>query len=133
MLDLIVSQPACGRHLAGRLIDYFGADDSGGTLRDRMAEAFRTQNYEIRPMLKVLFTAPEFYAPKARGAKVKGPVRLLVGACRDLRLEGSATPSLAQLTAQLGPGAVQSADGQGLAVRDRLDQRQHIAAALPTG
>ena len=102
VLDLIVSQPACGRHLAGRLIDYFGADDSGGTLRDRMAEAFRTQNYEIRPMLKVLFTAPEFYAPKARGAKVKGPVRLLVGACRDLRLEGSATPSLAQLTAQLG-------------------------------
>ena len=102
VLDRIVHQPACGRHLAGRLIDYFGADDSEGKLRERMAGAFHENKYEIRPMLKVLFTSPEFYAPQARGAKVKGPVRLLVGACRDLRLEGTATPSLAELTAPLG-------------------------------
>jgi uncharacterized protein (DUF1800 family) len=102
VLDLIVRQPACGRHLASRLIDYFGANDPDGTLRDRMAEAFREGKYEIRPMLKVLFTSPEFYAPAARGSKVKGPVRLLVGGCRDLRLEGEATPSLVQLTVPLG-------------------------------
>ena len=102
VLDLIVEQPACGKHLAARLIDYFGASDAKGKLRERMAEAFRANKYEVRPMLKVLFTAPEFYAVEARGAKVKSPVRLLVGACRDLRLEGEATPSLAQLTAPLG-------------------------------
>jgi uncharacterized protein (DUF1800 family) len=102
VLDLIVQQPACGRHLAGRLIDYFGASDPEGRLRERMAQVFRESKYEVRPMLHVLFTAPEFYAPAARGSKVKGPVRLLVGACRDLRLEGEATPSLAQLTVPLG-------------------------------
>ena len=102
VLDLIVGQQACGRHLANRLIDYYGASDPDGTLRDRMADAFCESKYEIRPMLKVLFTSPEFYAREARGSKVKAPVRLLVGGCRDLRLEGEATSSLVQLTVPLG-------------------------------
>ena len=102
VLDIIVRQPACGRFVAGRLIAYFGANDPQGRLRDRMAAAFRESNFEIRPMLKVLFTSPEFYDPSVRGAKIKGPVRLLVGACRDLHLTGAATPSLVQLTAAYG-------------------------------
>ncbi len=102
VLDLIVRQPACGRYVAGRLIAYFGANDPQGRLRERMAAAFRDSHYEIRPMLKVLFTSAEFYDPAARGARIKGPVRLLVGACRDLRLTGTATPSLVQLTAAYG-------------------------------
>jgi uncharacterized protein (DUF1800 family) len=102
VLDLIVRQPACGRHVAGRLIAYFGANDPQGRLRERMAAAFRDSHYEIRPMLQVLLTSAEFYDPAIRGAKIKGPVRLLVGACRDLRLTGTATPSLAQLTAACG-------------------------------
>jgi Protein of unknown function (DUF1800) len=67
-----------------------------------MAAAFVDSHYEIRPMLKVLLTSPEFYDPAIRGAKIKGPVRLLVGACRDLRLTGTATPSLAQLSTACG-------------------------------
>ena len=67
-----------------------------------MAAAFRDSHYEIRPMLKVLLTSPEFYDPAIRGAKIKGPVRLLLGACRDLRLIGIATPSLVELAAASG-------------------------------
>jgi uncharacterized protein (DUF1800 family) len=102
VLDLIVRQPACGRYVAGQLIAYFGANDPQGRLRERMAATFRDSHYEIRPVLKVLLTSPEFYDPAIRGAKIKGPVRLLVGACRGLRLIGAATPSLAQLTAASG-------------------------------
>lgn len=102
VLDLIVRQPASGRYVAGRLIAYFGANDPHNRLRERMAAAFRDSHYEIRPMLKVLLTSPEFYDPAIRGAKIKGPVRLLVGACRDLRLTGTATPSLAQLSTACG-------------------------------
>jgi hypothetical protein len=102
VLDIIVAQPACGRHIAGRLIDYFGAADPTGALRERMAKAFVDSRYEIRPMLQVLFTSPEFYAPAARTSRIKSPVRLLVGACRDLNLDVTATPSLAQLTVPLG-------------------------------
>lgn len=102
VLDTIVAQPACGRFIASKLIVYFGASDSDGQLRERMARIFRDSGSEIRPMLKELFTAPEFYAPAVRGDHVKSPVRLLVGACRDLELVGPVTPALAQLTVPLG-------------------------------
>ena len=102
VLDAIVAQPGCGLYLAGKLIGYFGAYDPEGKLRERMAEAFRSSKYEIRPMLEVLFTSPDFYAPEAQGNQIKGPVRLLVGACRDLRLDVKATPTLAQFTVPLG-------------------------------
>lgn len=102
VLALVVSHPACGPHVAGRLIEYFGAHDPKGTLKARMARAFVASKYELRPMLEELFTSPEFFAPEARGNRVKGPVRLLVGACRDFALQGEVTPSLAQSTVPLG-------------------------------
>ena len=71
--------------------------------------------------------------PEARGAKVKSPVRLLVGACRDLRLEGEATPSSGPIDRSDGTGTVQPADRQGLAVGRLLDQRQHPGPALSAG
>jgi uncharacterized protein (DUF1800 family) len=139
VLDLIVRQPACGRHIAGRLIDYFGAYDPENKVRDRMATAFCESHFEIRPMLKVLFTSPEFYAPQARGAKVKAPVRLLVGACRDLRLTGLATPSLAHLTAACGqelfnPPTVKGwPSGIGWISASTLPMRYRLGEALVEG
>lgn len=102
VLDTVVNHPACAPYIAGKLIHFFGASDPRGDLRKRMEKAFVDSKHEIRPMLKVLFTSPEFYATASRGNQVKSPIRLLVGACRDLRLDGEITPSLAQTTAALG-------------------------------
>ncbi|WP_152052827.1 DUF1800 domain-containing protein [Tautonia marina] len=102
VLDLIVSREETGLHLASRLIDFFGAADPAGTLRNRLASAFRGSGFEMRPVLHELFTAPEFYEESSQGTLIKSPVRLLVGACRQLRLEVEPTPSLADLTASMG-------------------------------
>lgn len=102
VLDLVVAHPACSRHLASRMIAFFGAHDPDHLLRDRMAKAFVANKFEIRPMLQVLLTSPEFYDERSRGNQVKSPVRLLVGACRDLKIQGDVTPSLAQLTVPMG-------------------------------
>lgn len=102
VLDLVVNHPACGPHVSGRLIDYFGVHDPKETLKTRMAKAFVESKFELRPLLKVLFTSPEFYAVESRGNRVKSPIRLLVGACRDLELQGEITSSLAQSIVPLG-------------------------------
>jgi uncharacterized protein (DUF1800 family) len=102
VLDLVVSQPACGRHIATRMIDHFGAYDPQDTLKARMAAAFVASGYEIRPMVRVLLTSPEFYAAEARGNRIKSPIRLLVGACRDTKIEGDLSPALAQAIVPLG-------------------------------
>lgn len=134
VLDEVVDHKACAPHIAGRLIHFFGADDPEGTLRSRMAKAFVDSKHEIRPMLKVLFTSTEFYAPASRGNQVKSPIRLLVGACRDLALEGEITPSLAQTTAALGqemfnpptvkgwPSGTNWINASSLALRYRLNE-----------
>lgn len=148
-LDIIVEHPACGRHIANRLIDYFGASDPGGALRERMAKAFRDSKYQIAPMLRELFTAPEFYAESARGGQIKSPVRLLVGAIRDLRLQGKITPSVAQLTVPLGqelfnppnvkgwPGGKSWISASTLALRMRLGEvlveGQELTGTEPLG
>lgn len=102
VLDLLVAHPACGSHVAGRLIDYFGVADPAGALRDRLATEFTRSRSEIRPVLKSLFCSAEFYSDKSRGNRVKSPIRLLVGACRDLELQGELTPALAQSIVPLG-------------------------------
>lgn len=102
VLDLVVAHPACGRHIATRMIDDFGAYDPTDALKGRMAEAFRKSGYEIRPMLKELLTSPEFYATEAQGNRIKSPIRLLVGACRDLKIQGDLSPALAQSIVPLG-------------------------------
>lgn len=102
VVELILRQEATGRFLAAKLIDFFGASDPKEALRGRMAEAFAASKGEVRELLRVLFTAPEFYADAARGSHIKGPVRLLVGACRQLKLDVEPTPTLAQLTAAMG-------------------------------
>ena len=46
---MVVRQPACGRYVAGRLIEYFGASDPQSRLRERMAAAFRDSKFEFGP------------------------------------------------------------------------------------
>ncbi|MFO0865035.1 MAG: DUF1800 family protein [Gemmataceae bacterium] len=99
---------------------------------------------EIRPMLKELFTSPEFYAESSRGNQVKSPIRLLVGACRDLAIEGEVTPTLAQTTAALGqelfnpptvkgwPSGVAWINASSLALRYRLAETLLDAKELTT-
>lgn len=86
----------------GKLIDFFGAVDPEGELRERASAAFITTTGDIRATVHVILTSPEFYSDASRGSQIKGPVRLLVGACRQLELNVTATPSLAQLTAAMG-------------------------------
>ena len=96
VVDLVVSHPACPGYIASRLIEYFGATDPKGTLRNRMAKAFVDSHYELRPVIKTLLTSPEFYAAEARGNRIKSPIRLLVGACRDLDLQGEMNATVAR-------------------------------------
>jgi uncharacterized protein (DUF1800 family) len=102
IVELILRQEATGRFLAAKLIEFFGASDPKNELLERMAGAFAASKGEVRELLRVLFTAPEFYADAARGSLIKSPVRLLVGSCRQLKLDVDPTPTLAQLTAAMG-------------------------------
>lgn len=103
--DILASQPATARMVAKKMIHFFGAIDPQGTLQKRMADTFTANAKSATQMaavVRVLLTAPEFYAADARGAQIKSPVHLLVGACRQLKLEVEPTPNLAYYVGALG-------------------------------
>lgn len=103
--DILAAQPATARLVARKLLHFFGAVDPQGTLQTRMAQAFTANaksDTQITAVLHVLLSAPEFYAAEARGAQIKSPVRLLVGACRQLKLEVEPTPNLAYYVGAMG-------------------------------
>jgi uncharacterized protein (DUF1800 family) len=102
VLDIVAAHPATAKYVCAKLAAYFGVADPKNELRDRMAEAFAASNGDIAKVLAVLLTSPEFYAKPSRGTQIKSPVHLLVGTCRLLDLDVTATPSLAQLTAAMG-------------------------------
>jgi uncharacterized protein (DUF1800 family) len=102
VLDIVAAHPATARFVSTKLIAYFGATDPKNELRDRMAAKFGQTNGDIAATLAVLLTSPEFFAKESRGTLIKSPVHLLVGTCRLLNLDVTATPSLAQVTAAMG-------------------------------
>jgi uncharacterized protein (DUF1800 family) len=102
VLDIVAAHPATAKFVSSKLIAYFGVADPKNELRDRAAEAFAASKGSIASALTVVLTSPEFFAKESRGSLIKSPVHLLVGTCRLLALDVTATPSLAQVTAAMG-------------------------------
>jgi len=48
-----------------------------------LATIFRTSGYEIKPVLKALFSSEHFFDPLNRGGMIKSPVDFVVGLCRE--------------------------------------------------
>ncbi|QQL48818.1 DUF1800 domain-containing protein [Mucilaginibacter ginkgonis] len=51
-----------------------------------LADIFRKNNYEIKPVLQALFTSDYFYADAAKGCVIKDPVNLVAGMMREFNV-----------------------------------------------
>ena len=85
VIDIIVRQPATARFISRRLFQFFTADDvdeEGEKAIETMVQAYFDSGHEIRSVMRALFNSPHFKSGKARFARVKAPVELVVGAAR---------------------------------------------------
>ena len=91
IIDIICQQPATARFISRHLYNFFVAEEPQVPAwqktppRDMeainaMTEAFVSSNYQIRPVLRVLFNSDFF--KDARMAKVKGPAEFVVSTAR---------------------------------------------------
>jgi hypothetical protein len=84
LVRLILEQPAAARFIAFKLHEYFAYRDPDAESVDRLAAVLRSNNYELKPMLRNLFLSEAFYSDRAMSTQIKCPVQLAVGAMRDL-------------------------------------------------
>jgi uncharacterized protein (DUF1800 family) len=86
IVDIIVAQPQCARFIASKIWKFFAYETPDAKLIDALAGEFRNVRYEIRPFMKQVFSAQEFYGPEAINSQIKSPVQFLVQAFRTMPL-----------------------------------------------
>ena len=86
-IDVILSKPAAGRFIGGKLFRHFAHDDPDDSLVNAVGQLLQANKYELRPTLRTILTSRAFYSPQAVGGQIKSPVQLMVGTVRLAGLE----------------------------------------------
>jgi len=102
VIDIILSQPACARFLVTKLWRFFVNDNAAPELVDHLAGELRRNNFELHPLLRVIFRSTEFYADACRNGQIKGPVQWIAQTCRTLPVEVPSAEVLSNVLRQLG-------------------------------
>jgi hypothetical protein len=66
---------------------YYDIDDAvEANIITPLANIFRSNNYEIKPVLDTLLKSEHFFDVLAKGCQIKSPVDLVVGLCREFEV-----------------------------------------------
>ena len=84
VIDIIFEQPQTATFVTRKLWEYFVYNDPSDQIIEELAAVLRSSNYEIKPLMRAIFTHPHFMSSKAYRAKIKSPIEFMVGALREL-------------------------------------------------
>ena len=119
IVEIIARQPATARFLCTRLFQFFAADEvdaDGERVIDDMTRAYFESGYEVRAVLRTLFNSDYFKSEKARFARVKNPVELVVGAIRqagDFRSPSLGIEQVSSICFYMGQGIMRPPSVEG--------------------
>lgn len=84
VVDLLARHPATAQRLCSKLFREFVSPDPDRATLDAMVAEYTASGFDIRSVLRVLFSSPAFRADAAQWARIKSPVELVVGAVRAM-------------------------------------------------
>ncbi len=91
LLDMIFDHPEVARFIVRKIYRFFVYTDIDPTTEfeviEPLAQIFRDNNYEIKPVLKALFNSAHFFDEANYGVAIKSPLDFLAGLWRTLGLE----------------------------------------------
>jgi len=102
VLDILLAQPATAEFVVTKLWHEFVSPQPDAAEVKRLAAVFRSEHYEIKPVLRALLVSDAFYARENRAALIKSPVELLVGTARQFGVTGLDSRLFALAGRQLG-------------------------------
>lgn len=102
VIELMLEQPAAARFITAKLWREFVSPTPEGPEFEAIAARFRASGYDIPTVLRELMRSDAFWAAGNRGALVKSPVELVVGATRQFSLQPTDLLPLVRKSAQLG-------------------------------
>ena len=83
MIDIILQQEATSIFIVEKLWSAFIGYDPDPKEVQRLAQIFRKNHYELKPLMQALLTSSYFTDPSIRGTMIKSPIELIIGALRS--------------------------------------------------
>jgi uncharacterized protein (DUF1800 family) len=102
VLDILAHHPATAHFISLKLARRFVADDPPPSLVARMAKTFEKSDGDLRQVLRVMMTSPEFWSQGAYNAKIKMPFEMVASALRATNADISSAFVLSQELQKLG-------------------------------
>ena len=103
IINILMKQDATAQFIVAKFYRYFVSTDLPAHHIKGLATSFRNNNYEIKPLLREMFLARDFYAPHAIGTQIKSPVELVLTTYRKLGLKTlPGVPDFNETTDSLG-------------------------------
>ena len=84
VIDRILAQPATAVFFANKVAAEFVAPQPDQGFVDRLASTFRSTKYDMKSLMRAVFTSPEFAAGANYRALIKSPVEYMVSALKAL-------------------------------------------------
>jgi uncharacterized protein (DUF1800 family) len=102
LVDLLLAQPQTARYIVRKLWREFVSPTPKEAVVNLIAIDFAKSGYDILVALRSLLLGADFWASDNRGALIKSPIDLLVGAARQFQFAVSEPQQLLARSAQLG-------------------------------
>jgi uncharacterized protein (DUF1800 family) len=102
VLEMLARHPSTARFIATKLVRRFVADTPPPDLVDRVAARFSETDGDLREVMRVVLTSPEFFSADAYRAKVKTPFEFVVSAVRAIGADVQDARPLVQQVQQQG-------------------------------
>jgi uncharacterized protein (DUF1800 family) len=85
--DILARHPSTAKHLSLQLAQYFVSDNPPAALTERMAARYLATDGDIRGVLALMFSSPEFWDCRYYRAKFKTPFEYVISCVRATGLE----------------------------------------------
>jgi len=112
ILATLVRHPATARFLTTKLFRFFVYDAPDSSTIDRLAGTYTNSGFDIKAVMRDIFTGPEFLSDAAFRGNVKQPVELVIGALKALNVQNIG-PDLPQATRRMGQDLLNPPDVSG--------------------
>jgi uncharacterized protein (DUF1800 family) len=102
IVKILLKDPRTAEHITKKLWREFISDTPDLVEIKNLARIFRQNGYELKPLLKALWTSSAFRDPGKRGTLIKSPVELTIGTIRTLEIPVTQTLPLVHYGRVLG-------------------------------
>jgi uncharacterized protein (DUF1800 family) len=88
VIDQILAQPATATFIVAKFVQHFVSSRVDSSYVSGLADRFRSSGYDIKTLLRAIFTSSEFTADQSYRALVKSPIEFMVGVLKALKAPG---------------------------------------------